>query len=147
MAELFNISDAARLGLHAALVLAREPDRRVTISALAKELGGSAAHLAKVLVQLERAGIVKGKTGPAGGYQLAPGGENLSLFSVYQTVEGRLVTERCPLSIPVCAGSGCPLGPYLRKINRLVIGQMRRVKLKDIKIRIGGGDEGKKKNH
>jgi len=147
MAELFNISDAARLGLHAALVLAREPDRRLTISALAEKLGGSAAHLAKVLVQLERAGIVKGKTGPTGGYQLARGAENLSLFSVYQAIEGRLVNERCPLSIPVCAGAGCPLGPYLRKLNRQVIDKMRRVKLKDIKVRIGGRNEGKKKNH
>jgi Rrf2 family protein len=144
MAELFNVSDGVRLGLHAALLLARSPGR-LTINELAQQLGGSAAHLAKILTQLERAGIVHAKSGPGGGYQLTRPPEQISLLSVYEAVAGHLNVDRCPFAVPVCNGEGCPLGPFFRRLNREIITRLEKSSLKTVKIKLGGFSENQQK--
>lgn len=135
MAEIFNISDGVRLGLHAALILAHS-DRPLTTKELKRILGVSAAHLAKILSQLERFGIVKSKSGPGGGYWLAlPPGKN-TLLAVYEAIAGQLVVERCPLAVPVCDGGGCPLGAYFIRLNREIATHLKSTTLKEIKINL-----------
>lgn len=145
MAELFNSVYAVRLGIHAALLLAG--NGRLTISELAQRLGCSAAHLAKVLGQLERAGIVHGKTGPGGGYQLARKPEAIPLLAIYETIAGKLTVDRCPFAIPVCTGDGCPLGPFFRRLNRQGISQLKNSSLKAIKIKPGVFNAAETKNN
>ncbi len=141
MAELFNFSEAARIALHAVVLLARRGDERWTIGRLARVLGVSAAHLAKVMAQLERSGLVQGKTGPAGGYQLARPAEKISLLAVYEAVAGKMVVRRCPLVVPVCAGDGCALGEFLVRVNRQLVARLQRTTVGDIKIKLEVKDE------
>lgn len=147
MADLFNISDAARIGLHAVMLLARDPNRRWTIKELAQQLNCSAAHLAKVLVRLEHAGLIKGKTGPGGGYKLARKPKEINLLQVYQAIAGRLKINSCPFAVPVCRENGCPLGGFLKGISHQVIQRLRATTPADLKINIGGKDESKKKDN
>ncbi len=147
MAELFNISDAARIGLHAVLLLAQQPDERLTINELAAALGCSTAHLAKILAQLQRTGFVKGKSGPNGGYQLARSADQISLLEVYQAIEGEVLAARCPFAVPVCDGGGCPLGTFFQYLNRQVISRLSRQKLSEVKLKFGGKDGQKKEDN
>lgn len=135
MAELLNTPEAVRLGLHAALLLAQRPGERWTITRIARTLGVSAAHLAKVLVRLENAGLLKGKTGPTGGYTLARPAKKITLLAVYQAVAGALNLNRCPFAIPVCDG-GCPLGNFLLKINRQLVRDLRETSLAAVKLNL-----------
>lgn len=145
MADIFNISDAARIGLHAVMLLAREPRRPRTIKGLAQQLNCSAAHLAKVLIRLEHAGLIIGKTGPGGGYTLARKAKEINLLQVYQAITGRLKITSCPFAVPVCTGSGCPLGRFFKMVNQQVGHQLMKTNLADLKTNIGGKIEGKKK--
>lgn len=135
MAELFNTPEAARLGLHAALILAHHPAERWTINRLARILGVSAAHLAKVLAQLEKAGLVKGKTGPSGGYLLVRPAKEISLLAVYQAVAGTVEVNHCPFAIPICHG-GCPVGNFLLKTNRQLVRYLKTTSLAAVKLNL-----------
>uniref|UniRef100_A0A7V3UZJ3 Rrf2 family transcriptional regulator n=1 Tax=candidate division WOR-3 bacterium TaxID=2052148 RepID=A0A7V3UZJ3_UNCW3 len=136
MAEIFNFSDAVRIGLHATLLLAHS-SQRLTIGELAKMLGCSPAHLAKVLGQLEKADVVQAKTGLGGGYLLARPPAEITLLMVYEAIAGKLSVRRCPLAVPVCSGNGCPLGPFFRRFNREVLAQLNKTTLQDIKLKLG----------
>ncbi|MEO0070749.1 MAG: Rrf2 family transcriptional regulator [candidate division WOR-3 bacterium] len=145
MSDLFNVSEAARLALHALFLLSRSEKKRWTVSRLADSLGVSQAHLAKVLARLEHAGLVKGQTGPAGGYCLARAPGKITLLSIYQAMEGKLQTGRCPFAVPVCQGDGCPLGKFFQKIDHQVISCLKKTTIAQIKIKIGGGNEKRQK--
>ncbi|MEO0069774.1 MAG: Rrf2 family transcriptional regulator [candidate division WOR-3 bacterium] len=147
MADLFNISDAARIGLHAAMLLAQEPRRRWTIKGLAQQLNCSAAHLAKVLVRLEHAGLIKGKTGPGGGYTLARKAKEINLLQVYQAIAGKLKLNSCPFAVPVCQENGCPLGKFLQGVTHQVVQRLKVTTLADLRINIGGKNADKKKGN
>ncbi|MEN9979941.1 MAG: Rrf2 family transcriptional regulator [candidate division WOR-3 bacterium] len=133
MSDFFNIPDAIRLGLHAVLVLANS-QQRLTISTMARTLGVSAAHLAKVLARLEQSAIVEGKPGPKGGYQLARAPDKISLLEIYEALSGPLQIERCPLAVPLCSRNDCPLGPFFQKLNRTIRSKLQQTTLQDIKF-------------
>ena len=131
MAGIMKVSDAASLALHAAVYLAGQGDERVATSRIAEALTVSAAHLAKVLGRLERAGLVRGRRGPTGGYELARSPERVTLRDVYEAVEGLITSDRCLLGEPVCRG-GCMLGDLVSSINDQVRARLGAVRLSDV---------------
>lgn len=135
--NLFRVSAAANLALHAALLLARYDDRPARTRELAGTLGASEAHLAKVLRQLERHGLVRGTRGPSGGFRLARPAAAVTLLEVYEAVEGRAGNGRCIFGIATCDGRVCSLGGYFRKVNREVLARLANTRLSDVGIRIG----------
>jgi len=133
MADFFNVSDATRLALHAAFLLARS-QKPLTIGTIARVLGVSSAHLAKVLARLEQSAIVEGKPGPKGGYRLARAADRISLLEIYEAISGPLQIDSCPLAVPVCSGNACPLGLFFRQLNRTVRTEMQKKTLQDVEI-------------
>ena len=132
MARLFAISEAASLGLHAAVVLAGNDGRLVTTRELAERLEASEAHLAKVLQRLARAGLVASTRGPAGGFRLArPAGE-VSLLEVYETIEGPLRPTTCLFGSPVCGRAACIFGGFLAEFDERFRAYLRRTTLADL---------------
>lgn len=143
MASVFKVSEASSLGLHAALLLAKANGARLRIRDIARALGASEAHLAKVMGRLEDSGLVKGTRGPAGGYALARPAREVTLRRVYEAVEGPVTAERCVFGVPVCDGRGCALGGFFRGVNRQVVDKLSRTRLSDVKIPIGVKNETK----
>jgi len=131
MAGIMNISDAASLALHAAAYLAAREGERVATSRIAEALSVSAAHLAKVLGRLERAGLVRGRRGPTGGFELARSPERVTLRDAYEAVEGPIKSARCLLGKPVCKGR-CMLGDLVTSINDQVRAKLGAVRLSDV---------------
>ena len=131
MAGIINISEAANIGMHACMVLARSgPERKLRTRRIAETLGVSAAHLSKVLQRLGRAGLVEATRGPRGGNRLARPAAAISLLDIYEALEGPLVDGDCLLPRPICGGGACCLlGGLLRDMNRAAREYLRGISL------------------
>ena len=110
MPRLLRMPEAGSLAVHAAVLLAESPGRRVPVRALAKELEASQAHLAKVMQWLAKGGLVASRRGPRGGFTLARPADRISLLEVYEAVEGTVKVGGCVFGRPVCGRSECLFG-------------------------------------
>lgn len=82
-----KLQKASSFALYAVLELAANPTRQLSGTDIAEKYGISAHHLAKVLRDLGRAGIVDGARGVGGGYRLVANPKRLTLFDVIQIFE------------------------------------------------------------
>jgi len=106
MAKLLHVSEAASLALHSCGLLAQLGGGTKNTRDLAAALNASAAHLAKVMARLDRAGFVSARRGPGGGYHLAKPPHKISLLQICEAIEGKFETAGCPFGMPVCDGQG-----------------------------------------
>ncbi len=77
-----RLQKATRCALFAVLELAREPGRQVSAAEIAEKYGVSTNHLAKVLRNLARAGLVEATRGAGGGYRFNGTATRVSLYEV-----------------------------------------------------------------
>ena len=75
------------LALYSAIEFAADPERHIPASEIAQKYGVSPHHLAKVLAELTRAGIVESVRGVGGGYRFAASARRLTLMDVIQLFE------------------------------------------------------------
>ena len=76
-----------RLALYSVLEFAADPSRHVAASVIAEKYGVSQHHLAKVLSELARAGIVESVRGVGGGYRFSGNVRRLTLMDVITLFE------------------------------------------------------------
>jgi Rrf2 family protein len=82
-------------------------DKAVLSSTIAKEYGIPLEYLLKILQQLVRAGVLRSKRGPRGGFTLAKPAEEISMLEVIESVDGPMIshlhlaelTKNAPFSI------------------------------------------------
>ena len=134
----FRVSEAANLGLHALAVIAASSEPVTRTREIAARLKASAAHLAKVMMALEHAGLVTGARGPAGGYRLNRPPRQITLREVYEAIEGPMQARECLFGEPVCETQGCVLSKYFGGLNREVIRKLARTRLTDLVNEFGG---------
>jgi len=132
MSSFVRISDAASLALHAMALLASGRAARATAKELARELGGSEAHLSKVLQRLEKAGLVRSRRGPSGGFELAANASDVTLKEVFESIEGPLRETTCLLPRRICGGA-CMLGELLRKVDSSIGERLAGTSLADLR--------------
>ena len=75
------------LALYSVLEFAADPTRHISAAEIADKYGVSPHHLAKVLSELARAGIVESVRGVGGGYRFVANARRLTLMDVIQTFE------------------------------------------------------------
>jgi Rrf2 family protein len=75
------------LALYSVIEFASEPSRHISGAEIAAKHGVSPHHLAKVLSELARAGIVESARGVGGGYRFAANSRRLTLLDVIQLFE------------------------------------------------------------
>ena len=75
------------LALYSVLESAPDPSRHVPAAAVARKYGVSAHHLAKVLGELARAGLVESVRGAGGGYRFVGNARRLTLLDVVTLFE------------------------------------------------------------
>jgi Rrf2 family protein len=75
------------LALYSVLEFAADPTRHVAAAVIADKYGVSQHHLAKVLSELARAGIVESVRGVGGGYRFAGNARRLTLMDVIRLFE------------------------------------------------------------
>lgn len=77
-----KLQKATIFALLAVLELARDPDRQLSAAEIAERHGISVNHLAKVLRDLGRAGLVEAVRGAGGGYRFSGNAKRTSLYDV-----------------------------------------------------------------
>ena len=132
MNKLLNISEGASMALHAAILMASEPDRTFSTSEIAVIHDMSEAHLSKVMQRLVHADIVTSTRGPGGGFRLAKKPDEISLLEVFEAVEGPLRPRNCLFDRKVCGDCGCIMGDLLEDINWMVEDYLMRTYLTDM---------------
>ena len=75
------------LALYSVLEFAAAPDRHISAAEIADKYGVSSHHLAKVLSELARTGVVESVRGVGGGYRFAGNVRRLTLMDVIRTFE------------------------------------------------------------
>jgi Rrf2 family protein len=75
------------LALYSVLEFATDPDRHISAAEIADKYGVSSHHLAKVLSELARAGVVESVRGVGGGYKFAGNARRLTLMDVIRNFE------------------------------------------------------------
>jgi len=82
-----KLQTASRLGLYAVLELAADPARQRSAAEIAEIHGVSLNHLAKVLRDLSRAGLVEAVRGVGGGYRFCGNARRTTLMDVIRIFE------------------------------------------------------------
>lgn len=82
-----KLQKATRCALFAVLELASDPERQLSATDIADKYSVSANHLAKVLRDLGRAGLVESVRGAGGGYRFAANAKRATLFDVISVFE------------------------------------------------------------
>ncbi len=75
------------LALYSVMEFAADPQRHIPAAEIADKYGVSAHHLAKVLAELARAGVVSSVRGVGGGYRFTANARRLTLMDVIQLFE------------------------------------------------------------
>ena len=80
MTRMAGFSEATYIALHSMALIARKKGERISIGEMAKTLGVSEAHLAKVILRLSRSGFIVTTRGPGGGAVLARKPEEINFL-------------------------------------------------------------------
>ncbi len=94
---------SSRLAIYALIELASNPDRQISAAEIGAKYRVSSHHLAKVLLTLGRAGLVRSVRGVGGGYSFSGNTRRTTLFDVINLFED--TTVECKLSDPSIATS------------------------------------------
>jgi Rrf2 family protein len=89
-----RLSARVDYALRAAAELAAAGSGPTTVGELAKEQEMPPKYLENILLQMRRAGLVRGQRGPEGGYVLARPAAEISLADVIRAVDGPLANVR-----------------------------------------------------
>jgi Rrf2 family protein len=82
-----KLQTSTMLALYSVLEAASRPNRQVSAAEIAERYGVSAHHLAKVLRELGRAGLVDSSRGVGGGYRFSGKARRLTLMDVIERFE------------------------------------------------------------
>jgi Rrf2 family protein len=98
-------SNGARYALHAVIYLAQQPmGSRLPVREIAAKVQVPRFVLAKIVLDLVRAGLLRSHKGPRGGIELARPARQISLSAIMEAVDGRPPLHSCALGIGECPG-------------------------------------------
>ena len=118
MPGLLNVPESMSIALHTCLWIADGERAFRSSPKIAKELGFSYNHFAKVVQQLVHAGLLETERGPRGGIRLARDPKSISMLEIYEAGGGEpLRPHRCLLDPKICAGRACALGRLIESEN------------------------------
>jgi len=82
-----RLQKSTLFALYAALELAADPARQMSTADIAARYGISAHHLAKVMRQLVRAGLIQSVRGVGGGYRFSGNVKRVTLWDIIEIFE------------------------------------------------------------
>jgi Rrf2 family transcriptional regulator, iron-sulfur cluster assembly transcription factor len=124
---MFTYSKLAQAGIAAVSYLAAvSSEKRLAGSAeIAESRELSRQLVAKILTMLSAAGLVEGKPGPTGGYQLARPASEITLLDVVKVFENPEDRVMCPFGPNWCGvGPNCPLHFTLLEMHQKALDRL-----------------------
>lgn len=122
-----KLQKATQFALLAVLELARDPQSQRSVAEIAERYGISANHLAKVLRDLGRAGLVEAVRGAGGGYRFSGNAKRTSLYDVIDLFGDQLEGEA---DLPAAGTDiGAALGRVLAEVDEIAVATLKSVSL------------------
>lgn len=134
MAKFINISEAASLAIHS-MALISAGDAKLNVNQIAEITGASRNHLAKVLQMLVKYDLLVSNRGPKGGFELKKDAGQISLFEIYQLIEGVIDENYCGLHHHPCPFEDCVFGGMIRQFTNDFVEYLQNKKLSEIKYK------------
>lgn len=122
-----KLQKATCFALFAVLELAADPTRQLAAAEIADKYGISLHHLAKVLRNLARAGIVESARGVGGGYRFAGNPKRLALMDVIELFEPIGSDGVDGENLRPNTGAGHALRLVLNEIDELTLATLRSI--------------------
>lgn len=124
-----KLQKATLFALFSILELARDSNRQISATEIADIYGISANHLAKVLRDLGRAGLVEAVRGVGGGYRFSGNANRVSLYDVI-TLFGDMGTDRGGGPGPSDDTEiGRALGRVMNEVDEIAVATMKSITL------------------
>lgn len=121
-----KLQQNTRLALYSLLEFAADPQRQIPAAEIAKKYEVSSHHLAKVLAELSRVGMVQSVRGVGGGYRFVGNARRLTLMDVISRFEDVLPSESAhSTETPV----GLALASVLSEIDEIAKASMSSITL------------------
>ncbi|TWT91033.1 transcriptional repressor NsrR [Pseudobythopirellula maris] len=109
------LSKTHEYALRAVTCLAARDGAPASADLIAEKTQAPRRYLTRVLQDLVAAGLVASRSGPGGGYELAPGGGDLTILDVVNAVAPLERIRSCPLGL-TSHTELCPLHAQLDKV-------------------------------
>lgn len=91
-----KLQQNTRLALYSLLEFASNPERKIAAAEIAEKYDVSSHHLAKVLAELSRMGMVQSVRGVGGGYRFIGNARRLTLMDIISHFEDTQIAELSP---------------------------------------------------
>jgi len=116
MAKIVHFPDAATIGIHSLMILAREKKSLNAIQ-LSEKIGSSKFHIGKVLQRLVKDGFLSSSRGPTGGFSIKKDPSEIQIYDVFRSIEGEIDYGGCPAENKICPVELCLRDNIIKKIS------------------------------
>ena len=120
-----KLQTSTSLALYSVLEAASRPDQQVSAADIAAKYGVSTHHLAKVLRELARAGILDSARGVGGGYRMSGNVKRLTLMDVIEIFED--MSARSPEAGDESTEVGRAIGQILTEVDEIAKATFRSI--------------------
>ena len=117
MSKIVSLSEAASIALHGVILIAREKEG-MNVVKIAEATNTSRHHVAKVMQRLVKSGYLVSHRGPRGGFELKKKPKDITFLEIYETIEGTIEINTCPMDKPVCPFDKCILNNVTSKMSK-----------------------------
>jgi Rrf2 family protein len=116
MSQIIALSEAATIGLHSMVLIARSKDV-INVGQISDKIQSSRHHVAKIMQRLVKDGYISSNRGPNGGFVLRKKPEEISLLNVYECIEGKFEVQTCPGDKAICPFGCCLMGDLSHRLS------------------------------
>lgn len=131
-------SKACEYSIKASIFLAsrQEENRRARLPEIAAAINSPEAFTAKLLQILVKKKLLLSIKGPKGGFELAEGGDEITLYQVVEAIDGPSLFESCALGLKKCSEvNPCPVHQKFKTVRQHLAGILLTTTVKEA----GGG--------
>ncbi|MHC1707382.1 MAG: Rrf2 family transcriptional regulator [Bacteroidales bacterium] len=130
MGRIVNFSEAVSIGIHSMVLIARAPES-LNVIKISEATGTSRHHVAKVLQRLVKDNFLVSSRGPNGGFMLKKPPEMITLLEIYESIDGEITIELCPMDNSICPFDKCLMGNLIANVTKEIRDYLQRQRLSD----------------
>lgn len=128
-----KITNASEYAIRAILHMALNPEKVYTISEIFSEVDAPQKFLAKILQKLSAKKILASSRGVKGGFKLNKPIDKISLFEIYECVDGPMALNKCLIDGYKCQREiTCPIHKVWEKAQNQLKETLSEKSIKDL---------------
>ena len=130
MPRIVHFSDAATIGIHSMILLARDK-RSYNAIQLSEKIGASKFHIGKVLQRLVKDGFLTSSRGPTGGFSIKKEPVKITIYEIYRSIEGEIDYGECPTEDHICPTDMCIRDNLITKMSKDFVEYLKQYTIAD----------------